>query len=130
MAARWEARGRPYEWSAGPDGAPSRCLQHRRGTERAGNARWSVFQVFNDHGRSVWAVCDIAYTPLCDYGQDVTIAAHLDSPAEPHGESPPFQHAATPADGGVPGCFFARCTEEPQSVAASGARTGHPCDQA
>ncbi|WP_149310841.1 hypothetical protein [Methylobacterium sp. P1-11] len=86
--------------------------------------------MFNDHGRPVRAVCDIAYTPLCEYGQDVAIAAHLDAPAEPHGESPPFGHAASPADGGMRGCFFAGCTEEPQPVVASGARTGHPCDRA
>ncbi|XYD09837.1 hypothetical protein R1A27_04610 [Methylobacterium sp. NMS12] len=110
----------PYERSAGPDGAPSRCLQHRRGTARAGNARWYIFQVFNDCGRPVRAVCDIAYTPLCDYGRDVAVAAHLDAPVEPHGESQPFGHAAPPVDGGVPGCFFARCTEEFQPPARPG----------
>ncbi|MEE7506526.1 hypothetical protein [Methylobacterium mesophilicum] len=111
----------PYERSAGPDGAPSRCLQQRRGTVQAGTARWYVFQLFNDCGRPVRAVCDIAYTPLCDYGRDVTVAAHLDSSVEPHGESQPFGHAAPPVDGGVPGCFFARCTEEPQPPGRSGA---------
>lgn len=71
------------------DGAPSRCLEHRRGLQRAGDGRWSVFQVFNDCNRRVQALCDIANTPDCDSGRDVAVAAHLDSQIEPYGESAP-----------------------------------------
>lgn len=101
----------PYEKSMRIDGAPSRCLEHRRGLQRAGDARWSVFQVFNDCNRRVQALCDIAYTPGCDYGRDVAVAAHLDAPLEPYGESAPFGHHLTGAGAGAPGCYFARCTE-------------------
>lgn len=106
-----------YERSTQPDGTPSRCLEHRRGTQREGAGRIAVFQIFNDCNRRIRAVCDIASAPRCDYGRDVTVAAHLDAPIEPYGESPAFGHSVEAPAAGVPGCFFARCTEgdEPAS---------------
>ncbi|MGT2481366.1 hypothetical protein ACU4GR_26750 [Methylobacterium oryzae CBMB20] len=94
----------PYEKSMRTDGAPSRCLEHRRGLQRAGDARWSVFQVFNDCNRRVQALCDIAYTPGCDYGRDAAVAAHLDAPLEPYGESAllrPSSHGRRGRDPGL-----------------------------
>ncbi|MCJ2134083.1 hypothetical protein MKK69_08395 [Methylobacterium sp. J-026] len=99
-----------YERGARTDGAPARCLAYRRGAQRAGDARWYVFQVYNDCNRQVRAVCAIAYAPNCDYGRDVAIAARLDAPIAPYGESSPFGHYA-PEAAPVPGCFFARCDE-------------------
>jgi hypothetical protein len=116
----------PYERSARPDGTPSRCLEHRRGAQRAGEARLYVFQIFNDCNRRIRAVCDIAYAPNCDYGRDVTIAAHLDAPIEPYGESPAFGRSAAAPPGSAQGCFFARCTEAASAATAPGQGVGAP----
>ena len=99
-----------YERSPRPDGAPSECLDYRRGAQAAGSVKWYVFQVYNDCNRRVRAVCDIAYAPNCNYGQDVAGAAHVDGAIEPYGETSVFGHFVPAATGSVSGCFFARCT--------------------
>jgi hypothetical protein len=106
-----------YEKSTGPDGAPARCLEHRRGVQQAAAARWYVFQIYNDCGRSVRAACAIAYTPDCDYGRDVTAAARFDALVAPFAESAVFGRFVPAATGAVPGCFFVRCTEAEPSDA-------------
>jgi hypothetical protein len=115
-----------YERSTRADGTPSRCLEHRRGRQGSGETRTYVFQVFNDCNRRVQAVCDIAYTPGCDYGRDVTVAAHLDAPIEAYGETAPFGRFAPAAGDGIPGCFFARCTDAVTEPAPAAQTARHP----
>ncbi|SDO04127.1 hypothetical protein SAMN05216360_11422 [Methylobacterium phyllostachyos] len=122
-AAPQPPRWTTYEPSARTDGTPGRCLAYRRGVQQDGATRWYVFQVFNDCNRPVQAVCDIAYTPHCDYGRDMAVAAHLDAPVSPYGESPPFGHYAPTETGAVPGCFFARC-DAAELALNSGAKGG------
>ncbi|MCJ2073396.1 hypothetical protein MKK75_32210 [Methylobacterium sp. J-030] len=57
-------------------------------------------------------MCDIAYAPDCDYGQDAVSAGHVEEAIVPYGETRIFGHFVPAATGGVPGCFFARCTVE------------------
>ena len=119
-AAPQPASWSPYERTSRPDGAPSPCLEHRRGARGAGDAKWYAFQVFNDCNRLVRATCEVAYAPSCAYGGDVTPAARLDAPIDAYGESSAFGHYAPAATGRVPGCFFVRCTEtDPAAGAAS-----------